>query len=1090
MLPKEKRSKEQALPFVVLVQDGIDAPATDGAVAVGPSSTRSQAHFFGGSKVAPEPSCTGVLIFLGGLEILQRKFGDDGCLECCGLNWSPEDSSSTGVEVKPKKVKAKKEKKDKKADFSDEARPDANEGEPEYRRPSQAEEEEEPLAEFPDDEEDRVAEDYKESVDEPVATLLVEPFVGEQSLQPGREEQETGVMPEGSDGEVRVDLTEETEVDPLMRDEPRTSHASHVQSVPAEDIITGPPPIVLGGSGDDVNIPDREIDGPRRYTLGGQEKVHRCTQCDLVWDAAVMHCSKCQRPLVEATIKVTEFLSNSQLEFLEQAFKRYDVDGSGRLDGKELRMAVRELGWDTKQDILDRWARVGGNQGLNLDQFKNLVASGKLGKKTFKAIVGKASEAVRDDRRQLLAMGGAAPQFTARQRQGRRGALVPGETQDFLPDGGLVSTAPPFGEGQSAFEELPPHRKLELTEAWAFWDADHSGFLEPIELMNASKGLGFHLPIESVVAVCGKHGGGIDQENFIRVMSVQIKHRDEELGLWKGSPLDWADWANDDDDVEDSTTFRAKRKKELAKAELNLRRTSVTDMNFRWRNLLCTTHATVGEYAIGVRLYFDLLLLLVIAFGVLTGTTLPFLVMCGSSSGGGPVLKQTDEVLSTLAKYSVGNLARSPAADATVHIMNEFFGSMALLGVLLLYRFVIIHRATYTTNSRNLANLAVQVRGLPTDLGYHHLGYEELLREHFQTVAYEQALRMGTANELDDQPVREVVLWRNYDSAVQGVLQQVELQAKQYSVNTELKFLEQKAREHNLSDDLEHDLGYNAGGGLAPTSGRRQSTKGRQTMKVMAERQSAASDMSVGDDDSTDFSHAVTTTAERMYDRMCTRTDGGRRLAKRQTYLLSMNDLIEEQILEIETERALHSDLKPDEREVMGAFVVFWCQRTRDAVLGQYGWSRSWCCRACCQRRRLRLKLPFEESSDGSEGAPDEEEVAFPLIVEATQDPSLQLWQNMDVKPMMRLIRGCMMSICRFLVLNLIFIVACITVSTHIYYPLFLPIDAKVWLITNVSEPVANSSSNSAPCWRVCELELFGDELCSDRKAPYMFARR
>ena len=50
-------------------------------------------------------------------------------------------------------------------------------------------------------------------------------------------------------------------------------------------------------------------------------------------------------------------------------------------------------------------------------------------------------------------------------------------------------------------------------------------------------------------------------------------------------------------------------------------------------------------------------------------------------------------------------------------------------------------------------------------------------------------------------------------------------------------------------------------------------------------------------------------------------------------------------------------DLKPQEREVgsatntghrtellqiqvMGAFVVFWCERTRDAVLGQYGWSR------------------------------------------------------------------------------------------------------------------------------------------------------
>ncbi|CAE7381723.1 unnamed protein product [Symbiodinium sp. CCMP2592] len=219
-------------------------------------------------------------------------------------------------------------------------------------------------------------------------------------------------------------------------------------------------------------------------------------------------------------------------------------------------------------------------------------------------------------------------------------------------------------------------------------------------------------------------------------------------------------------------------------------------------------------------------------------------------------------------------------------------------------------------------------------------------------------------------------------------------------------------------------------------------------------------------------SKAVTTNAERMYDRMCSRADGGKRLAKRQTYLLSMNDLIEEQILEIETERALHSDLKPEEREVMGAFVVFWCQRTRDAVLGQYGWSRSWCCRACCQRRRLRSDLR-----------------AFPLIVEATQDPSLQLWQNMDVKPLMRLAMGCVMSICRFLVLNLIFIVACITMSTHVYYPLFLPIDAKVWLITNVSEPVV-SSSDDVPCWRSCELELFGDELCSERKDPYMFAWR
>ncbi|CAL1137962.1 unnamed protein product [Cladocopium goreaui] len=47
--------------------------------------------------------------------------------------------------------------------------------------------------------------------------------------------------------------------------------------------------------------------------------------------------------------------------------------------------------------------------------------------------------------------------------------------------------------------------------------------------------------------------------------------------------------------------------------------------------------------------------------------------------------------------------------------------------------------------------------------------------------------------------------------------------------------------------------------------------------------------------------------AEKMYDRICSRSDGGKRLAKRQNYLLAQNDLIEEQILQIETDRALHS---------------------------------------------------------------------------------------------------------------------------------------------------------------------------------------
>ena len=41
-------------------------------------------------------------------------------------------------------------------------------------------------------------------------------------------------------------------------------------------------------------------------------------------------------------------------------------------------------------------------------------------------------------------------------------------------------------------------------------------------------------------------------------------------------------------------------------------------------------------------------------------------------------------------------------------------------------------------------------------------------------------------------------MWRSYEGAVRGVLKQVELQARQRSINTELKLLKQKATEEWL----------------------------------------------------------------------------------------------------------------------------------------------------------------------------------------------------------------------------------------------------------------------------------------------------
>ncbi|CAJ1414235.1 unnamed protein product [Effrenium voratum] len=77
------------------------------------------------------------------------------------------------------------------------------------------------------------------------------------------------------------------------------------------------------------------------------------------------------------------------------------------------------------------------------------------------------------------------------------------------------------------------------------------------------------------------------------------------------------------------------------------------------------------------------------------------------------------------------------------------------------------------------------------------------------------------------------------------------------------------------------------------------------------------------------------------------------------------------------------------------------------------------------------------------------------------------------------------MGICRCVVFFFVFVVACFTGTTHVFYPILLPMQAVVWVVTNISEPVANVSG--ANCWRVCEVELFSDTLCQTRLAPYMW---
>jgi len=238
----------------------------------------------------------------------------------------------------------------------------------------------------------------------------------------GQDQEPSKTHPETAELEAtKVPDEIEAETNPLM--------IADADGLAPEDIeetaLRGP---IRLGSGDDLNIPERVSPLPKRFTLTGKEMVRSCSRCKLLWDGRLRSCPECGATLAEEVLKVSDLLSPTQRDFLRQAFTRYDVDRSGRLDGKELRMAVRELGWDSKQEVLDKWARLGGLQGLKLEEFENLIASGKLGKKTFKAVKGTASQAVKDEEQQMLqAAAGANLQFTTSGRQGRRMGLIPGK---------------------------------------------------------------------------------------------------------------------------------------------------------------------------------------------------------------------------------------------------------------------------------------------------------------------------------------------------------------------------------------------------------------------------------------------------------------------------------------------------------------------------------------------------------------------------------------------------------------------------------------------------------------------------------------
>jgi len=78
--------------------------------------------------------------------------------------------------------------------------------------------------------------------------------------------------------------------------------------------------------------------------------------------------------------KVKE-LTEDQLTDIKEAFELFDTDGSGSIDSKELKVAMKQLGFDTSEEEIDRMIRdvdADDSGEIDLEEFMSMMTKKML----------------------------------------------------------------------------------------------------------------------------------------------------------------------------------------------------------------------------------------------------------------------------------------------------------------------------------------------------------------------------------------------------------------------------------------------------------------------------------------------------------------------------------------------------------------------------------------------------------------------------------------------------------------------------------------------------------------------------------------
>ncbi|CAE8607997.1 unnamed protein product [Polarella glacialis] len=232
-------------------------------------------------------------------------------------------------------------------------------------------------------------------------------------------------------------------------------------------------------------------------------------------------------------------LTEEQKQEIKEAFDLFDTDGSGEIDSKELKVAMRALGFEPKKEEIQKMISDVDDDGsgtIGYEEFLKMMTH-KILNRDPKDEILKAFRLFDDDETGKISFKNlkrVAKELGERMTDEELQEMVDEADRDG--DGEVNEEAlRRFNAGGKKQKELTEEQQ-EIKEAFDLFDTDGSGEIDSKELKVAMRALGFEPKKEEIQRI-DDGSGTIGYEEFLKMMTHKILNRDPKDEILKAFRL-------------------------------------------------------------------------------------------------------------------------------------------------------------------------------------------------------------------------------------------------------------------------------------------------------------------------------------------------------------------------------------------------------------------------------------------------------------------------------------------------------------------------------------------------------------------------